>query len=222
MSAVLFGSISTIADTSELQRKAFNQAFKAHGLDWNWDRENYQVMLDSSGGQRRIEEYARSRGQEVDAKAIHETKSEIFRANLEQASLTPRPGVLETMKAAKENGFKVGFVTTTSAENVASLLSAVSAQIDAGDFDLVVDSSRVDESKPSPAAYAFALDALDVEAKDCVAIEDNVQGVAAAVAAGLACVATPNDNTGGHDFGSAHRVTEKLTFEDLRSAVVPQ
>ena len=36
MSAILFGSISTIADTSELQRQAFNQAFKAHGLDWDW------------------------------------------------------------------------------------------------------------------------------------------------------------------------------------------
>jgi hypothetical protein len=34
MSAILFGSISTLADTSELQRRAFNEAFSAHGLDW--------------------------------------------------------------------------------------------------------------------------------------------------------------------------------------------
>ena len=38
MSAILFGSISTLADTSELQRRAFNEAFEAHGLDWNWSR----------------------------------------------------------------------------------------------------------------------------------------------------------------------------------------
>jgi hypothetical protein len=34
---ILFGSISTVADTSELQREAFNAAFAEHGLDWRWD-----------------------------------------------------------------------------------------------------------------------------------------------------------------------------------------
>ena len=34
MATILFGSISTLADTSELQRQAFNDAFKAYGLDW--------------------------------------------------------------------------------------------------------------------------------------------------------------------------------------------
>ena len=40
MPAILFGSISTVADTSELQREAFNQAFAEHGLDWRWDRDD--------------------------------------------------------------------------------------------------------------------------------------------------------------------------------------
>ncbi len=53
MSALLFGSISTIADTSELQREAYNRAFEAHGLEWNWDRDRYRSMLDSSGGKNR-------------------------------------------------------------------------------------------------------------------------------------------------------------------------
>ena len=34
--AILFGSIGTIVETSELQRKSFNQAFSEAGLDWNW------------------------------------------------------------------------------------------------------------------------------------------------------------------------------------------
>jgi hypothetical protein len=75
MSAILFGSISTIADTSELQRQAFNQAFKAHGLDWDWSRAEYLTMLENSGGQNRIADYANSIGQTVDAKAIHRSKS---------------------------------------------------------------------------------------------------------------------------------------------------
>ncbi len=36
-----------------------------------------------------------------------------------------------------------------------------------------------------------------------VAIEDNVGGVAAAAAAGVACIAFPNENTAGDDFSAA-------------------
>ena len=222
MPAVLFGSISTIVDTSELQREAFNQAFKAHGRKWTWKRDTYQAMLDSSGGEKRIDNYARYKGQKVDAKAIHQTKSEIFRTLLSEASLSPRAGVAETIQAAKSAGFKVGFVSSTSAENVAALLSAVSAQIDAGDFDVIVDASKVSPPKPNPAVYEFALSALGEDAKDCVAIEDNVEGVSAAQAAGVRCVAMPNENTAGHDFGSARLRVEKPSFDELRSLVAAQ
>ena len=41
MAAILFGSISSIASTSELQRQAFNDAFTQHGLSWQWDQDEY-------------------------------------------------------------------------------------------------------------------------------------------------------------------------------------
>lgn len=50
MTALLFGSIGTIADTSELQREAFNAAFLRHGLDWSWDRATYRALLTTAGG----------------------------------------------------------------------------------------------------------------------------------------------------------------------------
>ena len=41
MKALLFGSIGVIAETSELQRQAYNMAFAEHGLDWYWNVANY-------------------------------------------------------------------------------------------------------------------------------------------------------------------------------------
>ena len=49
MSAILFGSISTLVDTSELQRRAFNESFEAYGLDWQWSQVDYAAMLGSNG-----------------------------------------------------------------------------------------------------------------------------------------------------------------------------
>ena len=87
MPAMFFGSISTIADTSELQRQAFNDAFAEHGLDWHWDRDAYQALLQSSGGSDRVTEYARSKGDSIDAEAVHRTKSELFQQRLADAGL---------------------------------------------------------------------------------------------------------------------------------------
>lgn len=219
MSAVLFGSISTLADTSELQREAFNQAFEAHGLDWRWDRDAYVALLERSGGADRIAAYAESVGEDVDAAAIHRSKSELFQRSLAAARLPARPGVVETIAGAKDSGVKVALVTTTSAENVASLIAALDPAIAAADFDVIVDASKVEQPKPDKAAYAFALERLGEEAADCVAIEDNLDGVDAARAADLECVAFPNANTAGHRFDNAGRQVDRLVFAELQSFI---
>jgi HAD superfamily hydrolase (TIGR01509 family) len=219
MPAILFGSISTIADTSELQREAFNRAFEAHSLEWSWDRDEYRSLLESSGGEDRIASYARSHGQEVDAAAIHATKSEFFQGSLAEAGLEPRNGVLDTVHAARDKGMKVALVTTTSGDNVAALMSGLSPALGADDFDLVVDADSVVRPKPAPDAYRFALTELGEDPGACVAIEDNLGGVESAEAAGLHCLAFPNANTAGHDFAAADARAEKVELGALEQLI---
>jgi HAD superfamily hydrolase (TIGR01509 family) len=215
MSAILFGSISTLADTSELQRRAFNEAFAAYGLDWQWSQDDYRKMLGSNGGAQRIADHAASCGDDVDAAEVHATKSSIFQELLGTQPVTARPGVAETIKRAREGGHKIGLVTTTSGENIAALLNALQGEIDAGDFDIIVDKSAVEEPKPSPSAYLFALSELGVDAADAVAIEDNEGGLKAAVEAGIACVAFPNQNTVGGDFSLATETVDEIDLDRL-------
>ena len=216
MSAILFGSISTVADTSELQRQAFNKAFQEHGLDWQWDRDDYLAMLEGSGGANRIAAYADSVGQDVDAKAVHASKSKIFQESLATSSIAPREGVVETIRSAKSNGLKLGLVTTTSHENVTALMDALKPAVQTSDFDVIVDLTTVQQPKPDGAAYTYALQTLGEDQGDCIAVEDNVDGVRAAEAAGVDCVAFPNQNTAGHDFAEAQHRVDRLDFDELQ------
>lgn len=215
MTAILFGSISTIADTSELQRIAFNKAFVAHDLGWTWSRQDYMPMLTSSGGQDRIARFARSRGEHVDARAVHATKSEMFAMDLATAQISPRPHVAATITAARAHGFTVGLVSTTSARNVNALLDALHPHIAPDMFDVIVDSSHVQHRKPAGDAYRYALLCLREKASRCVAIEDNIDGATAAQAARLTCVAFPNQNTAGHDFTHTNHHIDQVDFRDL-------
>ena len=204
MSALLFGSIGTLAETSEIQREAFNEAFRANGLDWHWERADYVAMLARSGGRNRIAGYAESVGQDVDADAVHRSKSEHFQKLLATSGLSPRPGVVDTIAAARAGGAKVGLVTTTSPENIAALLDVLGPEVRREDFDVVVDLAEVSTPKPDAAAYAHALAALGERPERCVAIEDNGDGVTAAAAAGVPCVAFPGANTAAHTYTQAH------------------
>ena len=215
MPALLFGSIGSIADTSELQRRSYNQAFADHGLDWTWERDAYVEMLRDSGGRDRVASYAAERGEEVDAEAVHRTKSERFQAALRDEGVTARPGVAESVRRAHEDGHRVALVTTTSPDNVTALLGALADQLGPDAFDLVLDTSEVDAPKPDPEAYRVAIDRLAVDASRCVAVEDNVGGVESARAAGITCVAFPNENTAAHEFPRAATTVEHLDYEDL-------
>ena len=215
MSAILFGSISTLVDSSELQRRAFNESFEAHGLDWQWSQPDYVAMLDSNGGAQRIADYAQARGDDVDAEAVHATKSQIFQELLATSGLKARPGVIATVNEAKRRDIKLGFVTTTSQENISALLDALSPDIDVDTFDLIVDRDSVTSPKPDAAAYLFALKELGEDADSAVAIEDNVGGLAAASAAGVKCIAFPNENTADGDFAAATDTVESLDAEKL-------
>lgn len=215
MSAIFFGSISTLADTSELQRRAFNEAFEAHGLDWNWSREDYVSMLGSNGGKERIAQFARGRREDVDAAAVHATKSSIFQELLGSSEVSARPGVIDTVQRAKRDGHRLGFVTTTSADNITALLAALAPDVTADTFDIVLDSSSVGPGKPDPEVYRYALAQLGEDAGDAVAIEDNPGGLRAATSAGVACVAFPNQNTAEGDFSGAAATVDELDADHI-------
>ena len=89
--AILFGSIGTLVETSELQRRAFNQAFSEAGLDWNWSEEDYQRLLTKSGGRKRVQDFASQQDVTVDAQQLHHRKTEIFDTLMAKEKLMLRP-----------------------------------------------------------------------------------------------------------------------------------
>ncbi|HQT25368.1 MAG TPA: HAD family hydrolase, partial [Burkholderiales bacterium] len=63
--AILFDVDGTLADTErDGHRIAFNQAFEAYGLDWNWNVELYGKLLAVTGGKERIRHYVDLCGKE--------------------------------------------------------------------------------------------------------------------------------------------------------------
>ena len=47
--ALFVGSIGVLAETSDIQRRAYNQALAEAGVDWHWDEEPSRDLLAGRG-----------------------------------------------------------------------------------------------------------------------------------------------------------------------------
>ena len=194
MKAIFFGSIGSIVETSELQLKAFNEAFKVSGLDWVWELDDYKKMLLEAGGTKRIKAFASANQDALSddqIAGIHKKKTDLFEGYLLHEKLEPREGVMDLLTRCQDKNIRLAWVTTTPQQNIDSIKAALSTQIDFNIFSFVTSIQDVGLSKPSGEIYHFALRKMAVPASEVLVIEDSESGLNAALEADLNCVAFP-------------------------------
>jgi len=210
MKAILFGSIGTLIETSDLQREAFNQAFKEAGLDWYWDQADYTKLLKKSGGTKRIEDFAEKNNTNVDAKKIRERKTQIYNDKINSSLISPREGVLDVLDYALKNKIKIGFVTSTTLDNIEAVFKTLNNQIKKNYFDFIGNNKLIKEAKPAPDIYIKALNSLELNSSECIAIEDSVESALSAYRAKIKCIAFPGLFHVDDDFSFCLKKLDKL------------
>ncbi|MFM9977733.1 MAG: HAD-IA family hydrolase [Sphingomonadaceae bacterium] len=225
LKALIFGSVGTLTETSELQRQAFNAAFAEAGLDWHWDAERYAAMVSGDdavvGGIERIAQFARIQGAPVDladAERMHAAKSRHYQETMQSQGLAVNPGVTALLDEAKAASIKTVFASTTSRANIDALLAATRPPL--GDrFDLIMSGADVARAKPAPDVYRALLDRLAIAPAEAIAIEDSLPSLQAARDAGIPAILVPGAIWRGRDMGGAPVVIEYLAGQTLASLV---
>ena len=171
LKAVLFGSIGTVAETSELQRQSYNLAFKRLGIECYWNVANYCEMLKVPGGKERIKKFSAPNLSSEQIEKIHDLKEEIYAELIEQEDISRREFV-EVFHHSKASDLKVGLITTTSQNNISALARALEDKVNFSDFDLITTSVDCKTPKPNPEIYQKALCSMGIKPGEAIAIED--------------------------------------------------
>lgn len=106
----------------------------------------------------------------------------------------PNPGTIRALQEVDDAGLPIGIASSSSEE----LIEAVVQRLQIGQYVSVVCSADNEErGKPDPAVYLAAARALHTAPQECVALEDSPNGVLAAKAAGMYCIAVPDPYLAG-------------------------
>ena len=220
LSALIFDVDGTLAETEEVHRRAFNEIFSERGFDWHWSWEKYAQLLKVTGGVERITHFLRTdhaglfsdEWVATEVPDMHRAKTQRYGDLLAGGGVTLRPGIERLCIEARDQGVTLAIATTTSPGNVAALIDHSPDTVAMDWFDVIGAGNIIAQKKPAPDIYDWTLERLGLLAADCVALEDSKNGLASAMAAGVAAVVTYSSYTVGQDFAGALAVAD--TFGD--------
>ena len=128
----------------------------------------------------------------------------------------PMPGVQEALEALSAAGYPLAIASSSASE----IIAATVEMLGIGAYFGVMQSAEHEPfGKPHPGVYIEAARALGVEPRLCLAFEDSPNGVIAAKAARMTCIAVPDPALAeDRRFGAADLVLGSLA--DFRMEMV--
>jgi HAD superfamily hydrolase (TIGR01509 family) len=207
--ALIFDFDGSILDTERPDLLAWEAVFEEHGVLLPRDRWYESIGSDGNGYDvcAHLEELVGQRIEHDLVRGRHHTRiMELI------AQERPRAGVLDWLDDAQRLGLSLAIASSSPRSWVEGHLKTHGLF---ERFRAIRCRDDVAFAKPAPDLFQAAIDAVGVTPSEAIAIEDSPNGVRAAKAAGLFCIAVPNEVTGGLRFDHADVVLGSLAERSL-------
>jgi beta-phosphoglucomutase-like phosphatase (HAD superfamily) len=139
---------------------------------------------------------------------------------LEKGNIPLRPGIARIIKELRQQGIKIAIATTTTLENVTSLLKFTLGEESINWFDVIGAGDIVPQKKPAPDIYHWVLEQLALQPQYCIAIEDSENGLKSSLSAGLKTIITVSEYTHSQNFHGAALVLTDLGEPDKQPTIL--
>ena len=143
------------------------------------------------------------------SKEVFELEMELLKENLEESEF-----LINLIKSLKDANFKLAVATSSPKSRTEGILEFIGLK---DKFDVVITDEDFENSKPNPEIFITASEKLNVDAKDCVVVEDSVNGIEAAKNAGMKRIALLTKFHGKEDFKNVDLIVSSLDELNLDS-----
>lgn len=191
LQAVIFDFDGTILDTETTEFRRWEALYRQHDRelalqDWQRGIGTWGAFDPWAGLPEHVQ---------ADRQNVHATLHASILEAIEQQDL--RPGVLDVFGQIKAAGLRLALASSSDRAWITRWLTQ-HGLLDV--FETLATRDDVARVKPDPELYLLAARNLNLKPEQCLAVEDSLNGAAAAVAAGMQVVVVPNEITESQPF----------------------
>lgn len=201
--AVIFDMDGVMIDSEPIWEKTERILLGRRGMDYNPTYRDKIVGLNQNDSGELLKETF----------GLPETVREIINERIEillglyEKELVIVPGLLPLLKKLKEKGYLLAVASSSPYRVIKFVLDKFSLHYF---FRVVVSGDFVELGKPNPDIYLHTAKELGATPAECIVIEDSINGLKSAKAAGMLCIAVPDKRLNQKEFRIADLVMERL------------
>jgi len=216
LKAVVFDLDGVITDSAAYHFAAWGEIAKKLGIPFDESyneklkgvsrMESLNLILDNGKG--------RDAYSNEDKEKWAYEKNEVYKELIKQ--ITPKdllPGVLDVLKECKGAGLKIALASVS--KNAPFIIDRLEI---AEYFDYMADAAKIERSKPFPDIFLDCINALGVDPKESIGVEDAEAGIEAIKAAGMKAVGVGSREM-MHDADVILNGTGELSLDVFRSLI---
>ena len=213
--AFIFDMDGVVVDSEDLYKIIEKELFEEVGV---WISQDEHVTFQGCSypviWSRIKERYGVSRSLE---ELVEMTEEKVIRRFSSMQVIQPMPGIVDLLTWLKAKGIKLALASSSTIDVINIILAKTGLE---PFFEVVVDCIEAGAGKPDPAIFLLAQKKLGVSKENCVVIEDSKNGIRAALAAGIFCIAFNGPGSEHQDQSAASwritrfaEIVEKLNQE---------
>lgn len=184
--AVIFDMDGVLFDTERVSKRAWNMVGEKMGCRIE---EDFLSKIRGGNLEQVKQAFLRRFGEDFDFEFIHKEKRRNYSQLLKAEGVPVKKGTRELISYLKEKKYKLALATGSVRKQTMWNLENTGLE---NKFDVIICGDEVTKSKPNPEIFLKAAEKLGFMPKQCLVIEDSLNGIQAASTGGFHVVMVPD------------------------------